>query len=62
MAVGAADASDAVVLGPTVVEGAAVAALLRVVHGTVVPSRKQFLEIGQFMSKHRLWYTHTTPL
>lgn len=46
MAVGIADVSMGVVLGATVVEGATVAALLRVVHGTVVPSRKQFLRIG----------------
>lgn len=46
MAVGAADARAVVVLGAAVVEGAVVAAPLRVVHGTVVPSRKQFLCIG----------------
>lgn len=47
MAMGAADALAGIVLGAAVVEGAVVAALLRVVHGTEVLSRKQFLGIGQ---------------
>lgn len=50
MAVGAADAPAGVVLGAVVVEGV-VTAPLRVVHGTVVPSRKQLLCIGQRVSK-----------
>lgn len=46
MAAGVAGASAGVVLGATVVDGTVVAALLRVVHGTVLPSRKQFLRFG----------------
>lgn len=46
MAVGAADAPAGIVLGVIVVEDDAVAVLLRVVHGTVLPSRKQFLRFG----------------
>lgn len=50
MAVGAADTTCCVVLGTAVVDGAAVAVSLdvRVLKGTVVPSRKQFLIHSQF--------------
>ena len=51
MAVGAADAATCVVLGTAVVEGTAVAILLSVLNGTTVPSRKQFLIVGQLMSR-----------
>lgn len=54
MAVGAAESSADVVLGATVVEGAVVAAPLKVVHGTVVPSRKQLLRIGQRVSEYQV--------
>jgi hypothetical protein len=52
MAVGAVDVAVCVELGAVVVNiasvvDAAVASLLSVLKGTVVPSRKQFLVVGQ---------------
>jgi hypothetical protein len=45
-----------------VVGAAAVAPLLRVLNGTVVPSRKQFLAVGQSMLSISIWIAYTTPL
>ena len=64
IAVGVAVVACCVVLGATVVDDAAVteSVRVRVLNGTVVPSRKQFLMFYQLMS--RIWTggTHTTPL
>ena len=64
MAVGAVDEAAWVVLGATVVDGAAVTVSVgvRVLKGTVVPSRKQFLMCDQLMSRIWIWSTYTTPL
>lgn len=56
MAMGTADDAACVVLGATVVDGATVDVTLRVrvLNGTVVPSRKQFLMCRQLMSG--IWF------
>jgi hypothetical protein len=67
MAVGAVDITACVELGAVVADtasvvDAAVASLLNVLKGTVVPSRKQFLVVDQLMSKIWVCDAYTTPL
>jgi hypothetical protein len=68
IAVGAVEAAACVVLGAAVVDSAAVvdatavASLLSVLNGTVVPSRRQFLVVGQLMSGKWVGSAYTTPL
>jgi hypothetical protein len=67
MAVGAVDVAACVELGAVVVNtasvvNAAVASLLSVLKGTVVPSRKQFLVVGQLTLCIWSRDAYTTPL